>query len=112
MYTDDYNKLSKQEILQFLINKKAESYTNNISGRAVYCITTNKVFDSITNAEKAYNAKQSGIRKCCEGNRKTSGTLPDGTKLSWMFLKDYIEINNMTMEEFVAQYHYSSFLLE
>ena len=112
MYTDDYNKLSKKEILQYLINKKAESYTNNISGRAVYCITTNKVFDSITNAEKAYNAKQSGIRKCCEGNIKTSGTLPDGTRLSWIFLKDYIEINNMTMEEFVAQYHYSSFLLE
>ena len=112
MYTDDYNKLNKKEIIKYLIDKKVKSYTENISGKAVYCTTTNEVFDSITDAEKAYNGSQTGIRKCCRGETKTSGSLSDGISLTWMFLKDYIEINNMTMEEFVIQHHYSSFYMD
>ena len=112
MYTDDYNKLSKKEVIKYLIDKKVKSYSENISGKAVYCTTTNKVFNSITDASKRYSINDGGIRKCCIGERKTSGSLADGTRLSWMFLKDYIELNSMTMEEFVIQHHYSSFLME
>ena len=32
-----------------------------------------------------------GITQCCTGKYKSSGTLPDGTKLRWMYYKDYIE---------------------
>lgn len=112
MYTDEYNKLSKKEILKYLIDKKVQSYLENISGKAVYCATTNEVFDSIMDAVRAHDGNESGIRKCCRGEIKTSGSLPDGTRLTWMFLKDYIEINNITMEEFVAQRYYSSFYME
>ena len=112
MYTDDYNKLNKREIIKYLIDKKVKEYTENISGKAVYCTTTNEVFNSIMDAVRAYGGNESGIRKCCRGEIKTSGTLRNGTRLTWVFLKDYVEMNNMTMEEFVIQYHYSSFLLE
>lgn len=112
MYTDEYSKLSKKEILKYLIDKKVQSYLENISGKAVYCTTTNEVFDSIMDAVRAHNGNESGIRKCCRGEMKTSGSLLDGTRLTWMFLKDYIEINNITMEEFVAQRYYSSFCME
>ena len=112
MYTDDYNKLNKREVIKYLIDKKVKEYTENISGKAVYCTTTNEVFNSIMDAVRAYDGNESGIRKCCRGEIKTSGTLQNGTRLTWVFLKDYVEINNMTMEEFVIQHHYSSFLLE
>ena len=112
MYTDDYNKLNKREIIKYLIDKKVKEYTENISGKAVYCTTTNEVFNSIMDAVRAYGGNESGIRKCCRGEMKTSGTLQNGTRLTWVFLKDYVEMNNMTMEEFVIQHHYSSFLLE
>ena len=112
MYTDDYNKLNKREVIKYLIDKKVKEYTENISGKAVYCTTTNEVFNSIMDAVRAYGGNESGIRKCCRGEMKTSGTLQNGTRLTWVFLKDYVEIKNMTMEEFVIQHHYSSFLLE
>ena len=112
MYTDDYNKLNKREVIKYLIDKKVKEYTENISGKPVYCTTTNEVFNSIMDAVRAYGGNESGIRKCCRGEMKTSGTLQNGTRLTWVFLKDYVEINNMTMEEFVIQHHYSSFLLE
>ena len=112
MYTDDYNKLNKREVIKYLIDKKVKEYTENISGKPVYCTTTNEVFNSIMDAVRAYGGNESGIRKCCRGEIKTSGTLRNGTRLTWVFLKDYVEINNMTMEEFVIQHHYSSFLLE
>ena len=112
MYTDDYNKLNKREVIKYLIDKKVKEYTENISGKAVYCTTTNEVFNSIMDAVRTYGGNESGIRKCCRGEMKTSGTLQNGTRLTWVFLKDYVEINNMTMEEFVIQHHYSSFLLE
>ena len=112
MYTDDYNKLNKREVIKYLIDKKVKEYIENISGKPVYCTTTNEVFNSIMDAVRAYGGNESGIRKCCRGEMKTSGTLQNGTRLTWVFLKDYVEINNMTMEEFVIQHHYSSFLLE
>ena len=111
MYTDDYNKLNKREVIKYLIDKKVKEYTENISGKAVYCTTTNEVFNSIMDAVRAYGGNESGIRKCCRGEMKTSGTLQNGTRLTWVFLKDYVEINNMTMEEFVIQHHYSSFFI-
>ena len=112
MYTDDYNKLNKREVIKYLIDKKVKEYTENISGKPVYCTTTNEVFNSIMDAVRAYGGNESGIRKCCRGEIKTSGTLRNGTRLTWVFLKDYVEINNINMEEFVIQHHYSSFLLE
>ena len=47
----------------------------------VRCITTNEIFESVKSAKETYNA--SNVTLCCTGKYKTSGHLPDGTRLQW-----------------------------
>ena len=66
--------------------RKAGSEANS---KAVICITTGKVFKSISEAARHYNTAQPNISKCLKGLRNFAGTDPDtGEKLSWKFLKD------------------------
>ena len=51
----------------------------------VFCITTNKIFDSIKDAGEFYNCNKSSITQCCKGKRKSCGKLSDGTKLEWEY---------------------------
>ena len=65
---------------------------------SVICLTTNKVFDTITEAAKYYNIEnlRSHISSFCNGNKKNFkyiGKLSDGTKLQWMYYEDYIKLN-------------------
>lgn len=54
--------------------------------KKVICITTNKIFNSTKEAKDYYNLKSnSGIIRCCNGERKTSGRLNNGTKLQWKY---------------------------
>ena len=53
--------------------------------RKVRCITTGKIFNSVTEAAKYYNAPRSHIGSCCKGKCKTAGKLPDGTSLKWEY---------------------------
>ena len=52
----------------------------------VKCITTGEVFNSITEASEYYNATRNRISLCCKGKAKTTGKLPDGTKLQWEYI--------------------------
>ena len=52
----------------------------------VRCITTGKEFDSIADASRYYNATRNRISLCCKGKAKTTGRLPDGTKLEWEYI--------------------------
>ena len=54
--------------------------------RAVICITTNKIFNSIKEASRYYNIADSSIIRACKNNNKYSGTLKDGTKLYWQYV--------------------------
>ena len=54
----------------------------------VICLTTMKVFDSITNAGRFYNVDKSQISACCKGKLKSAGKLSDGTKLKWQYYKE------------------------
>lgn len=64
--------------------------------KMVICITTMKVFDSISEAMKEYGIKgSSSIGQCCNGYKikkgkrikvNQAGRLPDGTPLVWKFL--------------------------
>ena len=65
---------------------------NNYLSKSVICITTNKIFNTIKEAEKYYNCY--GISRCCNNKSKTAGKLKDGTKLTWMFYEDYIKEGN------------------
>jgi group I intron endonuclease len=60
--------------------------------KKVICINTKEIFENAANAGKKYNIKSSTISAVCRGNKKTAGTLPNGTPLQWSFYeegKDY-----------------------
>ena len=60
-------------------------------GKKVVCITTGEKFDSINQAATHYNhykVSKSTIIRCCKGKQKSTGELPDGTKLQWKYLED------------------------
>jgi len=64
--------------------------------RKVVCITTGVKFNNVVEGTKKYHAGDSQIINCCKGTAMSAGKLPDGTKLVWMYMKDYLElqINN------------------
>lgn len=85
MYLNEYKKLSDEEIANYK-PKENGAYTK------VVCLNTLQVFNRIMDAAEYYGIKTpNGITQCCTGKYKSSGTLPDGTKLRWMYYKDYIE---------------------
>lgn len=69
------------------------------SAKSVICITTGRIFYTIKEASEYYNINRRNISACCLGKRKSSGKLPDGTKLIWKYLnykhnKKYRVVNN------------------
>jgi group I intron endonuclease len=70
---------------------------NNPSSKKVICITTNKIFESMTNASKYYGCSLPSISICCKGKRKSAGKLQDGTRLKWMYYDEYIKQQNQQL---------------
>lgn len=61
--------------------RKAGSEANS---KAVECITTGEVFNSISEAARTYGIIQGNISKCLKGERKSAGKHPEtGEKLFW-----------------------------
>ena len=56
--------------------------------RKVICITTGKIFNSVTEASNYYNVARNTISFCCKVKLKSAGKL-NGTKLKWKYVKDY-----------------------
>ena len=57
----------------------------------VICLTTKRIFKTIKDGAKYYNIKNRGnISNCCRGKYNYCGVLPDGTKLVWMYLEDFL----------------------
>lgn len=88
MYYDDYSKMTEEQIFNHMSEIKERKITNS---KGVICITTKMKFPSIISASKYYNVCDTSIRKCCKGTRRTAGILPNGLKLEWMYLEDYIK---------------------
>lgn len=59
---------------------------SNNRKKPVLCITTNKVFESLKDAQNFYKVKYSYIRECCNGNRKFAGQDENGNNLEWKFI--------------------------
>ena len=61
----------------------------------VYCITTGEVFNSQSEAARKYNIHSNNINVCLRDkkNHKYAGKLEDGTRLSWMYYENYLELN-------------------
>jgi hypothetical protein len=69
-----------------------EQKTININNKckSVICLTTNEIFDTISNAEKKYNIRH--ISDFCRGKTKSAGKHPEtGEKLVWMYYEDYLK---------------------
>ena len=79
------NKISDTRIKEGVAKGK-----RNPSARAVICITTKKIFDTAKEGAEYYNCNNSHIGGCCRGERKSCGKLPDGTKLVWKYLDEYL----------------------
>lgn len=56
------------------------------SAKKVVCLTTDKVFDTITEASKFYKVPASRIIEVCKGKKSYVGKLEDGSKLFWKYL--------------------------
>lgn len=58
----------------------------NGNAKSVICLTTKKVFYTLTEGSEYYNCNKSSISACCRGKRKTCGKLSDGTPLVWKYI--------------------------
>lgn len=60
---------------------------NSHQSKSVICLTTKRIFYTITEAAKYYGInKSSDIGQVCKHKRKSRGKLSDGTKLVWRYL--------------------------
>ena len=63
-------------------NRRTKTLTDNPSKRLVFCVETEKIYDSMTEASKDTNAQLSKISLVCAGKRKTAGNY------HWYYLYD------------------------
>ena len=98
LYYDKYLKMSEEEI-----KKHIEWAFSNDTYKEVICLNFLMVFKSIADAKSYYNIK-ANIVACCKGERKSAGKLPDGTKLHWMYYKDYLKLSNKEKQDFENKY--------
>lgn len=68
----------------------------------VICITTMKIFDSMTQAADYYGTYKQGIAKSCNNSMYSAGKSKTGQKLKWMLYEDYEKMNNTNFEELVS----------
>lgn len=80
-------KLSEGHKAKLSANHADVKGANNGHAKRVRCITTNKIFDTVTEAQLFYGLKSaSNISRCCRGGGKSAGKLKDGTKLEWEYV--------------------------
>ena len=65
----------------------------NPNAKKVICITTNEIFETITEGAKKYNCNRSHISSCCNGKYEYCGKHPiTGEKLIWMYYDKYLKL--------------------
>lgn len=68
-------------------NPETAMYIGRKKGKRVLCVTTGKVFESITEAAKYYHINKGNyISYCCKNKRCYAGKLEDGTRLNWEYI--------------------------
>jgi hypothetical protein len=76
MYLDEYNSNIHND--QYILDRLT------INRQKIRCITTNEIFNSLTDIPNKYNnISISNISTCINGRSKSAGKLKDGTKLKW-----------------------------
>lgn len=83
----------KQKFIQKIKGKKISDKTKKLMSKnskrkiKIFCITTNEIFDSITQASKKFNIDTSCIIHCCKGVRYSTG----GYRFSYLDNIEYIK---------------------
>lgn len=95
LWFDEYEKMTQEDICIYL--EKCKSIHN----RKIICITTNKVFEKITDGGKEYNISPRSIRYAINHYRgqKHAGKLDDGTQLEWMYYEDWYKLQQINYQE-------------
>lgn len=95
LWLDEYEKMSSEDINNYLENCKS------IHNRKVICITTNKVFEKITDGGREYNISPENIRHATNHHKgqKYAGKLDDGTPLEWMYYEDWCKLQQTSKNE-------------
>ena len=70
-----YGKKKSDEVKEKISNSRKGKLVGGDNPWAVkiICLSTNEIFNSITEASKKYNVQVSNITACCKGRRKTAG---------------------------------------
>lgn len=84
LWLDEYLQMTENDVKRYLENCIPKHY------KKVICITTGKIFKTSKDARCYYNCSNH-IVDCCKEKRNYCGTLPNGTKLQWMYYEDYIK---------------------
>lgn len=71
---------------------------NNSQSRKVICVTTGKVFHSLSEGADYYNTRADLISKCCLGKKNASGKY-NNVFLRWMYYDDYIKYGDKTSDK-------------
>lgn len=96
LYYDEYIKMSKDEILDYISHR-----LDSDSCRPKVCLNTNQLFTTIKDITSWCGVK-SGIRLCCNGRQRHAGYHPiTGEKLRWQYLKDYIIENDCNLDDYL-----------
>ena len=85
---DEYTKMDKKILNNYLEKTKNKCF------RSVICLNTSEIFESIADAgrKNKYNATAPCIADCCAGRNKSSGRMPDGTAVQWMYYDEYCKL--------------------
>ena len=96
----EYIKLTEKQREEILYNatyKNEHFITKNSKG--VVCLNTGEEFINSKIAAEKYNCDYSYLIKCCKRKVASSGKLPDGTPLTWMTKKDYVNAESNEIQE-------------
>ena len=98
IYYDEYIKMSKEEVFNYILNRLEPN------PKLVICINNGKIFSSISEAERKYNCN--GIGNNCKGNTYYCGyDSITKEKLVWKYLKDYLIENNFTLDDYYRMWN-------
>ena len=83
--------------LEFYLYREGEEYKQKEPDKIIYpwskkviCLTTGEIFDSVTHAAKTYKLETTNISKVCKGKQRSTGKLPNGTKLTWAYYDEHL----------------------
>lgn len=97
LWYDEYIQMTKEDIEKYL-----QKYANK-SCKKTICVTTGNIFNSAAEASRYYKIDSVGICSCCRGKLKSSGKLPNGTKLKWMYLSDFEKLSEEEQKQILSK---------